>query len=138
MARLNGLTGRALGVVTMIAIVALALWITPSRQMSSAQDRAQSNKRPLIARGYTDAANGTVVVAGDPLGGQTVIELRIKEGQTVKRDQIIAVLSNYPRADIMVRMAEANLAKVKRDRERMLTGPPVTPLAMMEADLRPT
>ena len=138
MARLNGLTGRALGAVTMIAIVALALWITPSRQMSSAQDRDQSNKRPLIARGYTDAANGTVIVAGDPLGGQTVIELRIKEGQTVKRDQIIAVLSNYPRADITVRMAEANLEKVKRERENLLTGPRVTQLAMMDADIQTT
>ncbi len=138
MARLNGLTGRALGVVTMIAIVALALWLTPSRQRSSAQDRDQANNRPLIARGYTDAANGTVVIAGDPLGGQTVIELRIKEGQTVKRDQIIAVLSNYPRADITVRMAEANLEKVKRERETMLTGARVTRIAMQEATVRTT
>ncbi len=138
MARLNGLTGRALGVVTMIAIVALALWLTPSRQRSSAQDRDQANNQPLIARGYTDAANGTVVIAGDPLGGQTVIELRIKEGQTVKRDQIIAVLSNYPRADITVRMAEASLQKLKVHRETMLTGPRVTSIAMQEADLRMT
>jgi len=138
MARLNGLTGRALGVVTMIAIVALALWLTPSRQRSSAQDRDQANNQPLIARGYTDAANGTVVIAGDPLGGQTVIELRIKEGQTVKRDQIIAVLSNYPRADITVRMAEANLEKVKRERETMLTGARVTRIAMQEATVRTT
>jgi len=138
MARLNGLTGRALGVVTMIAIVALALWLTPSRQRSSAQDRDQANNRPLIARGYTDAANGTVIIAGDPLGGQTVIELRIKEGQTVKRDQIIAVLSNYPRSDIQVRMAEANLQKLKQHREAMLTGPRVTNIAMQEADLRMT
>jgi len=138
MARLNGLTGRALGVVTMIAIVALALWITPSRQRSSAQDRDQANNQPLIARGYTDAANGTVVIAGDPLGGQTVIELRIKEGQTVKRDQIIAVLSNYPRADITVRMAEANLQKLKQERETMLTGARVTRIAMQEATVRTT
>jgi len=138
MARLNGLTGRALGVVTMIAIVALALWLTPSRQRSSAQDRDQANNRPLIARGYTDAANGTVVIAGDPLGGQTVIELRIKEGQTVKRDQIIAVLSNYPRADITVRMAEANLEKLKQERETMLTGARVTRIAMQEATVRTT
>ena len=138
MARLNGLTGRALGVVTMIAIVALALWLTPSRQRSSAQDRDQANNRPLIARGYTDAANGTVVIAGDPLGGQTVIELRIKEGQTVKRDQIIAVLSNYPRADITVRMAEANLQKLKQERETMLTGARVTRIAMQEATVRTT
>src|SRR3979490_800587 len=102
MARVNRLSGGALGVATMGVIVAVALWLTPSRQMSSAQDRERSDRQPLISRGYTDATTGTVVIAGDPGGGQTILELRIKDGQTVKRDEIIAVLSNYPRADILV------------------------------------
>ena len=82
---------------------------------SSAQDGSYTAGQPLIARGYTDAPTGTVVVAGDPAGGSTVLELRIKDGQKVKRDEIIAVLSNYPLADIGVRTAEANLEKLKQD-----------------------
>jgi multidrug resistance efflux pump len=134
MARVGGLTNKALGFLTMIAIVALAVWLMPERQISSAQDRP--NGKPLIARGFTDAATGTVIVAGDPTGGQTILELRIKDGQTVKRDDIIAVLSNYPRAEIMVRIAEANLEKIKQVRQTLLTGPRVTELAMAEAELK--
>jgi multidrug resistance efflux pump len=136
MARLGGLTNRALGLLTMLAIVALAVWLMPERQISSAQDRP--NGKPLIARGYTDAATGTVVVAGDPLGGQTILELRIKDGQTVKRGEIIAVLSNHPQAETSVRIAEANLEKIKQARQSLLTGPRVTQLAIAEADLKTT
>jgi multidrug resistance efflux pump len=106
--------------------------------MSSAQDRERSDRQPLISRGYTDATNGTVIMAGDPAGGQKVLELRIKEGQTVKRDEVIAVLSNYPQADIAVRMAEANLEKSKLLRQAMLTGPPVTQIAIDEAAIATT
>src|SRR5262245_15902825 len=101
MARQNAL-GRVLGILTIVAIVVLAFWLTPIRQMSSAQDRQEASNRPLIARGYTDAATGTVVVAGDPTGGASVIDLRVKEGQKVKRGDVMAVLSNYPAADIAV------------------------------------
>jgi multidrug resistance efflux pump len=138
MARVNRLSGGALGVATMVVIVAVALWLTPSRQMSSAQDRERSDRQPLISRGYTDATTGTVVIAGDPGGGQTILELRIKDGQTVKRDEIIAVLSNYPRADILVRSAEADLEKIKQLRQTMLTGSRVTQIAMQEAAVRTT
>src|SRR5262249_50684476 len=136
MARLGGLTNRAMGLLAMIAIVALAVWLMPERQISSAQDRP--NGKPLIARGYTDATPGTVIVAGDPLGGQTILELRIKDGQAVKRDEIIAVLSNYPQAETSVRIAEANLEKINQTRESLVTGPRVTMLAMAEADLKTT
>jgi len=134
MARVGGLTNKALGFLAMIAIVALAVWLMPERQISSAQDRP--NGKPLIARGFTDATAGTVIVAGDPTGGQSILELRIKDGQSVKRDDIIAVLSNYPRAEIMVRIAEANLEKVKQVRQTLLTGPRVTQIAMAEAELK--
>jgi multidrug resistance efflux pump len=137
MARVNRLSG-ALGVATMVVIVAAAMWLTPSRQMSSAQDRERSDRQPLISRGYTDATNGTVIIAGDPAGGQKVLELRVKDGQTVKRDQVIAVLSNFPQADISVRVAEASLEKTKLLRQSMLTGPPVTQIAIEEAAIETT
>ena len=79
------------------------LWVAAERQTSSAQEGIRPTG-PLISRGYTEAPAGTVTVAGNPLGGATLIELRIKDGQNVKRDEIIAVLSAYPAADIGVRM----------------------------------
>jgi HlyD family secretion protein len=138
MPREQTFAGRTLSVLTVVAIVAIAFWFTPSRPISSAQDREQANRQPLIARGYTDATNGTFVIAGDPRGGQTVVELRVKEGQKVKRGEIIAVLTGYPRADIMVRIAEADLLKIKEQREAMLTGPRVSQIAIAEAAIKST
>lgn len=136
MARNGAVKGRLIAAGTVSAILVLALWMTPMRQMSSAQDRP--NSRPLMARGYTDAATGTVVIAGDPLGGQTVIDLRIKDGQMVKRDEVIAVLSNYPTADTLVRVAEANLEKLRHTRQSMLTGPRAMQIAIDEQSIQTT
>ena len=58
----------------------------PSRQTSSAQD-APKAAPPLIARGYTDAPEGTAVVAGDPAGGSVLVELKVKDGQKVKKGE---------------------------------------------------
>jgi HlyD family secretion protein len=137
MVRSKRLIGAAVGAAMIIGIVALAMWIGPSWHTTSAQDGLRP-VGPLIARGYTDAPAGTVVVAGNPAGGATLLELRIKEGQTVKRDEIIAVLSGYPQADIAVRTAEASLEKLKRIRETMTTGTHVTQIAMEEALIKTT
>jgi multidrug resistance efflux pump len=136
MARVGAVKGKLITVGAVLAMLVLALWMTPMRQMSSAQDRP--NSRPLIARGYTDATAGTVIVAGDPSGGQTVIELRIKDGQKVKRDEVIAVLSNYPTSDTLVRIAEANLEKLKQARQSMLTGPRAMQIAIDEQAIQTT
>lgn len=138
MARQTGWVGRVLGVVAIAAIIMLAMWLTPNRQLSSAQDRDRANGAPLIARGYTDASTGTAVVSGDPLGGYTIAELRIKEGQKVKRGEVIAVLSNYARADTIVQISETNLQKMKNVRETMLTGPRVAQIALSEAGIKST
>jgi HlyD family secretion protein len=113
MAQAKKFTWGATGLAVAAVIVALVLWMAPSRQTSSAQDGAQP-AAALISRGYTDAPAGTAVVAGDPAGGTNLLELRIKDGQKVERDEIIAVLSNYPKADVALRMAEANLSKLKQ------------------------
>ena len=128
-----GATGLAVAAV----IAAFVMWIAPSRQTSSAQDGARAAAPPpLISRGYTDSPAGTAVVAGDPAGGTNLLELRIKDGQKVKRDEIIAVLSNYPKADVALRMAEANLAKLKQIHDTVLTGTRVTDIALLEATLK--
>jgi multidrug resistance efflux pump len=136
MARVRAVKGRLLTASAGLGIVILALWMKPMQPMSGAQDRF--NSRPLIARGYTDATAGTAIVAGEPLGGQTVIELRVKDGQKVKRDEIIAVLSNYPTAGTMVRIAETNLEKLKQTRQSMLTGPRTMQIAIDEKAIKTT
>ncbi|HTE79323.1 MAG TPA: efflux RND transporter periplasmic adaptor subunit [Reyranella sp.] len=111
------------------------MWIAPSRQTSSAQDGIRPTG-PLISRGYTDAPAGTAVIAGDPTGGGVLQELRITDGQKVKRDEVIAVLSNYSRADVTVRTTESELEKAKRQREAMVSGYRTAEIAMQEVVVR--
>src|SRR3954469_13472455 len=106
MARRQKFKWGATGVAIMVVIAAVFLWIAPSRQTSSAQDGIRPTG-PLISRGYTDAPAGPAVIAGDPTGGGVLQELRIADGQKVKRDEVIAVLSNYSRADVTVRTTES-------------------------------
>lgn len=136
MAKARKFTWGAGGLVALVAVGAVALWITPSRQTSSAQDAAR--QAPLISRGYTDAPSGTAVIAGDPQGGGVLIELNIVDGQKVKKDEVIAVLSNYPKADITVRTTEAELAKIKQQREAMVNGYRTAEIAMQEVVVKST
>src|SRR5476649_513897 len=110
MARKTKFRWSAVGVAMSFVVAALFLWIAPSRQTSSAQDAIKASGA-LISRGFTDAPMGTVMLAGNPEGGSVLAELRVSEGQKVKRDEIIAVLSNYPKADVTVRMTEGDLEK---------------------------
>ncbi|CAN0311548.1 unnamed protein product, partial [Phaeothamnion confervicola] len=130
MARTTRFLRVALGASAVVVIVALVLWIGPDRQRSKAQDMRPPG--PLISRGYTEAPAGTVVIAGDPEGGSVILELRVTDGQKVKRDDIIAVLSNYPTADVEVRAAEAQLLKAKQQREAMVSGFRTAEIAMQE------
>jgi HlyD family secretion protein len=136
MAQAKKFTWGAAGLMVAAIIAVLVMWIAPSRQTSSAQDNGRAAAAPLISRGYTDAPAGTAVVAGDPAGGTNLIELRIKDGQKVKRDEIIAVLSNYPRADVALRMAEADLTKLKQTHDTVLTGTRVIDINLLEATLK--
>ncbi|TAJ90775.1 MAG: HlyD family efflux transporter periplasmic adaptor subunit [Reyranella sp.] len=131
MAQVRKFTWSAAGLVALLVGAALILWMTPSRQTSSAQDGPRPLP-PLISRGYTDAPAGTALIAGDPAGGGVLNELRVTDGQTVKRGEVIAVLSNYPKADIAVRTSEAELAKTERAREAMVSGYRMAEIAMQE------
>ena len=131
MAHARKFTWGAVGVAALVVAAILAMWITPTRQTSSAQDGARL-LGPLISRGYTDAPAGTVVIAGDPGGGAVLLELRITDGQKIKKDDIIAVLSNYPKADVAVRSTEAELSKAKQQREAMIGGYRTAEIAMQE------
>jgi len=135
MARQQRFRWGATGVAVLFVIAALGLWIAPSRQTSSAQDGIRP-PGPLISRGYTDAPAGTAVIAGDPTGGGVLQELRITDGQKVKQSEVIAVLSNYSRADVTVRTTEAELEKAKRQREAMVSGYRTAEIAMQEVMVR--
>jgi multidrug resistance efflux pump len=90
----------------------------------------------LISRGYTDAPAGTAVIAGDPVGGSVLTELRIKNGQPVKRGEIIAILNNYATAELEVRRIESELAKTRRQRESMISGYRTAEIALQEISVR--
>jgi len=135
MAREQKFKWGATGVAALFVVAALVLWIAPSRQTSSAQDAVQT-EGPLISRGYTDAPLGTVVVAGNPGGGGVLSELRVANGQKVKRDEVLAVLSNYPIDDVRVRTTEAELEKLKVKRQGMVSGYRTAEIAEQEAVVR--
>lgn len=137
MAQAKKFTWGATGLAVLLVAAALTLWMMPSRQTSSAQDGPRP-VAPLISRGYTDAPAGTALIAGDPAGGGVLIELRITDGQKVKRDEIIAVLSNYPKADIAVRTTEAELSKTRQAREAMVSGYRAAEIAMQEVVVKST
>ena len=135
MARTKKFRWGAIGLAILVAIVGAGLWVMPTRQTSSAQD-APKAAPPLIARGYTDAPEGTAVVAGDPAGGSVLVELKVKDGQKVKKGETLAVLSNYARADVTLRMAEADLVKLKQMHDFVLKGTRLSDIALQEATLK--
>jgi len=120
-----------MAVALVLTAVGLVVWTGPFRHPVVAQDGIRPSG-PLISRGYTDAPAGTAVIAGDPLGGGVLLQLRVVEGQRVKRGEIIAVLSNYPVADVEVRQMEAELAKSRQQREAMVSGFRTAEIAMQE------
>ncbi len=121
----------------MAIMAVLVLWLARNGQTAGGQDTARPSK-PLISRGYTDAPTGTVMIGGDPGGGGVVLEMRVSDGQKVKRDEIIAVLSNFPRAQSEVRSAEAQLEKLKLQRVDMVSGFRVTELSLQQINVQST
>jgi HlyD family secretion protein len=117
------------------AAVGAAAWIANSQQAANGTT-APAPSGPLIARGYTDAPAGTVMLANDPNGGSLLTEMRVREGQIVKRDDIIAVMANYPAAEVGVQMAENNLRKSEWAREKILKGTRVVDLKLEEDALK--
>lgn len=119
-----------------VAVIALAIVFgLPDFQVGSAQNKSEVNG-PLISRGYTDAPAGTAIIAGDPVGGALLSELRIKNGQEVKRDEVIAVLNNYTVADVEVRRIESEIAKARRQRETMVSGYRTAEIALQEVSVK--
>jgi len=124
------------GTVAAVAVAVAAAWIARSQQAANGTTSALQTSGPLIARGYTEAPSGTVMIANDPNGGSVLKELRIKEGQVVKRDEIIAVMANYAAAEVGVKIAENNLLKAERTRDTTLKGTRVVDIQLEEDALK--
>ena len=75
---------RLTGTIAVVGAAVLATWIAHGQQAINGNGSTSQVSGPLIARGYTEAPSGTVMIANDPNGGSVLTELRIKEGQTVK------------------------------------------------------
>lgn len=117
----------------LVASAGLFVW-TPTVHQTLAQ--TANTATPLSVRGTTDAPAGTAIISGDNALGGIMLELRVKDGQKVKRGEVLAVLSGYPGADIAVRSAEVELEKVKQAREALLSGYRKTEIAMQEVAVR--
>jgi multidrug resistance efflux pump len=124
------------GAVAVVAVAVAATWIARSQQSANGTTSAMQTSGPLIARGYTEAPAGTVMIANDPNGGSVLKELRIKEGQTVKRDEVIAVMGNYAAAEVGVKIAENNLLKAERIRDTVLKGTRIVDIKLEEDALK--
>lgn len=118
-----------------VAVVAVIVLFEPGLRAGKAQDSTDP-PGPLISRGYTGAPAGTVVIPGDPEGGHVLTDLKIVEGQKVKRGEIIAVLSNFPTADVLVRQAESELTRAAVQRKAMVSGHRTAEIAMQEATVK--
>ena len=125
------------GTVAMVAVAVAATWIARSQQTANGSSSSTPQATgPLIARGYTDAPAGTILIANDPNGGSVLNELRVREGQLVKKDEIIAVMSNYPSAEVNLSIAENNLRRAERHRDTVLKGTRVIALQLEEDQLK--
>ncbi len=124
------------GTVAVVAIAVVAAWIANSQQTANGTTPALQPSGPLIARGYTEAPAGTVMIANDPNGGMVLKELRIKDGQAVKRGDIIAVMANYSAAEVGVKIAENNLLKAERIRDTVLKGTRLVDIQLQEDALK--
>lgn len=101
-------------------LVAGSLTLSLARPRIEAGPEASASLAPLMVRGYTDAASGQSILSG--VSSDVVLELRVVEGQHVKRGDIVAVLANFPLADIAVRSAEAELEKAQERRKALAAG----------------
>lgn len=117
----------------LVASAGLFVWTLTVHQTLA---QTANTATPLSVRGTTDAPAGTAIISGDNALGGIMLELRVKDGQKVKRGEVLAVLSGYPGADIAVRSAEVELEKVKQAREALLSGYRKTEIAMQEVAVR--
>jgi HlyD family secretion protein len=114
------------------AAIALAAAALPYRG-SSAENAAKPAAGPLQLRGFTDVGDASAIIASE-YGGSAIRELRVKEGQEVKRGDIVAVLSTYPTTEIALHLAEAQLEKAKNRQESLAAGVRVAESAAPKAN----
>ena len=114
----NWLWGGGIFAFAAIALIpAIALWGNDA----NTRDPIEATG-PLISRGYTDVRVESALVAGHPEGGEIVAELRVRAGDTVRKGQVLALLSNAPAAALDVATARANIERARSQEQSMLSG----------------
>ena len=93
---------------------------------------------PVVARGTLEAPTDTVLLAGDPDGGDVVVNLFAREGQVLKKGDIVATLSNNSQAEVALMQAESTLRRYEISRASMISGYRVAIIDMHESLLRAT
>jgi multidrug efflux pump subunit AcrA (membrane-fusion protein) len=123
------------GTVVVVAAAVAGVWIAHG-QASGSGSAPPKPTGPLIARGYTEAPAGTVTVANNPVGGSLLRSMTIKEGQIVKKGDIIAQMAAYPTIEISIEVAKNNLDRLEQTRTKVLQGTRVAEIALQEDTLK--
>ena len=111
----------ATGVTLLVSIAIVSQFWLEARPQPSGLD-AIRHEYPLLARGLMEAPAGTAVLGADPAGGAVLTELRVEEGNEVKKGDMIAVLSNYANADYACRRSESDIQRQELQRTAMISG----------------
>lgn len=123
--------GVALAFAAMTLTPAIAIWGKDANRRDPVEATG-----PLISRGYTGVRAQSVLVAGDPEGGEIVTELRVRAGDTVRKGQVLALLSNAPARELEVAMAKANIERARSQQQSMVSGFRATEVELQEAAVR--
>lgn len=124
-------SGALIACATLALLPMVALWGTDTNTRGPIEATG-----PLISRGYTGVRAQSVLVAGDPEGGEIVTELRVRAGDTVRKGQVLALLSNAPATELDVAMAKANIERARSQEQSMVSGFRTTEVELQEAAVR--
>lgn len=117
-----------------VAVIGLISIIGQKGRVTEAYEAAG----PVVARGTLEAPTDTVLLAGDPDGGDVVVDLFAREGQVLKKGDVVATLSNNSQAEVALMQAEATLRRYEITRASMVSGYRVAIIDMHESLLRAT
>ena len=117
---------RSGAVISLALLTGLALLLLAGRDSGSPAPAAAQASGPaapvaVIARGRIEPVARVHVVSGPSFGG-TIAELRVKEGQRVRRGDILAILDTYDTRAASVIVAEKSFALAELELQQVRWG----------------
>lgn len=95
------------------AWLALAIALcAPSAALAQARADAGASRPELIVRGYTDVPSASARVGIN--AGDTIVELRVQDGQTVKAGDVVAVMRSYESVGRSLKISEAKREQTRQ------------------------